>query len=351
MRLRDLLREAALNTWTGVARPAVLFIVTVIPVVAIAGLEGRGVNHAQRDALAFRDSGAAVYVLRASGAVDGAMCDTLNDVQGVERAGAVRAVREELVPASTPDGQIPLFQGTDGFAELLGADFDAGALIEAQVSDRYGTTPGEIIATIQGGLPVGSVYAFPDDGRLLELQYAAVVPGTQKTRYDECWMETWPYDERQSPLLYSALTPGPAPDDTSIVQLNPTHGASLVAREDFVRRASRFGGYAALAWAAITVIAVSRLRRLELSFARHLGASKSQVVLLLVFECLLMAMPLIATAVCVLAWARANTLLTAEASMFAAVVLAMGLAGAVAGSTIAGLLSRETTLFDYFKRR
>ena len=306
----------------------------------------------QRQAADFRAAAADVLVLTAPGEVSGLGCDDLSQLAGVEAAGAVRSTSRSVVPSVTPNARIPLFVGTRGFASLLGGSPFAGVLVERKLAGEYELAPGSTLMTNLGGLPIGALYDFPSDGRNLELQFGLVALGQEAAPYDECWIEVWPFSIDKGAFLYSALVPGPSNGaSTSVAQLNSTLGSSLGAGDQFRSRPSRLLQPAAFLWVALVVLGVAGLRRLELAYCRHLGAGRVLIALQLTVEYLTWV-PLVLFAVLgmLLAFYAAGYW-TAAAVGFGLSMLSWGFAGGLLGSTAAGLMTREGTLFRYFKRR
>jgi hypothetical protein len=99
------------------------------------------------------------------------------------------------------------------------------------------------------------------------------------------------------------------------------------------------------------VLAVCRLRRLEFAFARHLGANREDLAVLVLAETLVWMVPLIAGGISALAiLARAERISGVAAWHGVAILVCSGL-GCAVGAVVGGALNSERQLFKYFQRR
>lgn len=350
MKLRDLAVEAWRNVRTGAARPLTALALAAVPTAGLIALEARAVNSAEHEATQFRDAMSAVYVLDTPNGISGAACDRLASIDGITRAGALRVTNQTITPATTPNAPIPLFEASKSFGHLIGADLTHGVAIEETIAHDYGLDAGSNWSTTRGHLAVGATYPFPPDGRNPQLQFAAVAL-TDRAVYDQCWAELWPVDNDKTVLLYSAMTAGAHTSQAHLVQLNPRNGDRLPARQHYATRPSASAPWLAAAWCALAVIGVSRIRRLELAFARHLGARPAHLGLQVLLETLAWALPASLLGSTVLLAFMRTAMLTNSAGAHGLGVLAAALAGTVIGAVTAGLINREQNLFRAFKKR
>jgi hypothetical protein len=353
MKFRSIASEAWRNVLSGASRTQLLLAATLLPFISLALLEVASVSRLEQDATAFRASGAAIIVLDAPGLVDGAACERLTSVAGIEEAGATAQASQELVPIATPQNDIPLHLVTPGFLHVIGAPAEGGIALESSVAAQFGLDRATTLATTAGAIPVAGSYNYPDDGRSPVFQYAALAPVSSSGRFDQCWAEVWPADPAKWPLLYDALASTPPTGvQVSVGQLNSKFGESLQSTDQFHERTSRWAPVAAALLGVATVYFVTRLRRLELSMNRHLGVHRSAVTLQLMVETLLWG-----SAVCAAGWSAialfAHSAATGGASSasFGLTVLLSGLAGCLLGAGIGGLSSSERHVFRFFKDR
>jgi hypothetical protein len=351
VRIRDLATEAWRNVSTGAARPLTAAALVVVPVLGLVSLETSTVNSTERDAAAFRNAQSAVFVLSAARAISGPACDTLTSLPGITAAGAVRSARHGIVPDATPYTEIPLFEATAPFGDFVGVDLERGVAVEQDIAESYGLGQDKgLWRTDAGNLILSGSYRYPDDGRNPQLQYA-VVGEAVRPAYDQCWIETWPFDPQKSVLLYSTIASSDAVADATLTQLNPRNGSELKARAGFFHRPSRWTPWLAFFWSLAAVFGVSRIRRLEFAFARHLGARRQDLGLLVVLESLAWALPFTAVGLGALSTLGWTDDVTTSSAWFGARVLGAALLGVVIGAAVGGAANRERDLFSFFKRR
>ena len=351
MRLADLVVEAWRNTRLGASR-ALLAVAVLGPVVlALAWLDMSQVAAVQHEADAYRQAGAATYVITADGQVDGARCDALTRVTGVRAAGAGRSANAAFVPVATPRNAIPQYDITPGLARQLDPDYTTGIALDALPAQGLGITPGALLRGATGDAAVVATYDYPADGRDQTLSYALTRSGAPTGTYDQCWVAMWPPDPPTAgTLLSTTLAAGADLDQVRTGQLNPTLGASFDAPQRFQTRTGRYAAPAAFLFALALVVGIARLRRLELAYARHLGLSRLHVTALLTLETTIVAIPAAAIG------AAATTIYASTTHLnqlwpFGLRVLALAVLGAIAGAVLAGATTSQKRLFRYFKTR
>lgn len=351
MRLIDITSEAWRNVRAGTIRPFVAMGVTTCVALALALLEMTQVGELVRQAEEYRAAGASTYRVLADDGVDGRRCQALDGVDGVEWAGALRATDDPFAATAMPRSSIPVFEATPGLAAQLGTDVAGGVILDADTASQLGVRAGDSLAGTGVSLPIGGIYQYPDDGRDQRLSYAIVRTGQPAGRYDECWVQMWPPDlDTASWLLRSVVTADADPTQVQVGQLNSRLGQSLDARARFDARTGRFAWPVALLATALAMLAAARLRRLEISFARHLGLKRIEVATMLVIESLFPAGMLL-------------SVVTAASAITAAVVgqwvvLPFGLRvacaaalGCLLGGFLAGVSASERRVQAYFKAR
>lgn len=351
MRLRDLGSEALRSVSTGAARPFIMLLLAVLPVLGMAGSEALTVQRLDERAGAFRSAGAAVLVLEAPGRVYGPACDALAYMEGVTGAGALRATTRGVRPSTTPFTTVPVFEATTGLGRLLGVDLDSGVALERSLAVAYHVRAGQRLSTTDGTLVVGGSFPFARDGRSPRLESSIMGRADSSSAYDQCWMETWPFDPDQKTLMFSALTLGPTPDQFSVVQLNPTLGSRLTVAHDYTQRTSRWLTWVASVWAAIVVLGGFAARRLEWAFFRHLGGRGVDAALLMAAELTLWFLPGLVAGAVLLRSATALDLMSSSAAWHGVAVLGFAGVGGYLGSVAAATLLRERNLYRYFQRR
>lgn len=353
MLLSSAAREAWLNVVTGAARTLLLVISIGVSIGVLAWFDLSTVNALQEKAENFSRVGASTLVLEAQGSINGRACDRLTQVDGVRAAGAIRPAVTEVEPTATPGNDLPTYEVTLGFPALLNIDSQGGTLVSQALADDWNLSGGTSLSTTNGRLLVGDIYPFPEDGRSTALQYAILGVDNAAGSYDACWMDVWPPTPRAEPLLWTALaTNAPADVYARLNQLNPTLGRELTAVEEYNERTTRWSPALAFLLTTALVIGLSRLRRLELSFARHLGMARSTQTAQLLLECAFWILPAIAISGAVVLWQATQTgTIDFSIVLLGARVVASGASGCFIGALLSGLLVSKQSLYTYFKHR
>ncbi len=351
MNPHDLLVEAWRNVSTGTTRSLLSLAILGPLVLGLAWLDMEQVAAAQREAATYRDGGGATWVLASDGHVDGARCEALTGSPGVTTAGAMRSHPTPFIPRSTPRTSIPVYDITPGLAHQLDPAYTTGIALDTETATALGIRPGDVLLGRDGNAVVTHTYTHPNDGRDQVLAYALTRATTPTGTYDQCRLAQWPPDPATaSVLLRATLTPGADPARVRVSQLNPRLGDTLDAPQHFTDRPTRHAPLAAFVLAAGITTAVTRLRRLELAAARHLGLSRTDVVALLITETTLIGIPATLTATTAVAAYAATTHLDGLAP-FGLRVLALALLGTLTGALLTALATTEAKLYQYFKTR
>lgn len=369
MHSREVISEAWRNLWTGVTHALVLAAAFALGIGGLVAFDVRAIVDANAFLDRWRDSGASVMVLDAPGAVDGAACEALQQVDGITAAGAGRITSTEQLPLPTLPLAAPVYaEVTPGFARLVATSASGartahaatadslaagGLLLSDSLAETVDRGPGTRLATDLGDALVAGAYATPDDGRSSRLGYAALAQVPAQGRFDFCWAEVWPPDPFLTNLLYSVVSPTQPDAEPKTGQLNPTLGTGLRAHALYDLRGTRLMPVAVAIVAWILGFMSARLRRLEIASALNAGVTHRAMSLQFTVETgvwavcgVLLASPWI--------WFAAhagNPLPAAPILPLAVAGLVSGVAGAIVGTLTSLAITREEHLFRYFKNR
>lgn len=304
----------------------------------------------------YRSSGGSVTTLEATARIDGAACDALGELPGVQEAGALRAEDTPLVLPVLPRGPVNAYTVTDGLVALVGAeqDYGPGLIFSESVAATLGRAIGAELTTTSGITRVRGTYAWPDDGRRAGYSFATLIPAGANALYDECWVQAWPVPQNLLALLH--LTVVPSQDDASHVtpgRLNTTLSSAFNGGTQFSERVTQLAWVAASTSGLLVGIVSLRTRRLELASARHVGVSHTAQHL----QVLLESGAWTATTAAFLAGtvsivvARSSGLDDATLVTAATHIALPGLMSTLLGAQTAVMTTREKHLFRYFKER
>lgn len=355
MRWSSLASEALRNIRTGTALAVQLAALLGTLSAVVIWLSAFEVMTIANQGLDYRQSGAAVLIIQAPGAIDPGACEALNATEGV-RAGALRRAQRDVVASALPGSSVPTYESSPGLASILLAGLPApgvGVLVSSAVADALGDSAS--LATTAGPLPVTGVYEYPADGRRSDLEFAMVSPTTSSAPFDECWAETWPQSTELEPLLRTTRIAGESSsaNDAVLLQLNGTRGTSFDGEAMFQGRATRSLPVLAAVTGALVGFAAARLRKLELASARHSGVTMADQWLIVMGESAAWAVAVLAFSVPVTG-AFLIRALPGDAGAYlqiGAVVPVLVIGGGLVGATAAVLISSERSLFRDFKRR
>ncbi len=358
MRRAAVVREAWRNVLGGTARAGLLALVLAVVVVGLQLADLRTVRGITAQVDAFRAAGADVLVLSATGQVDGERCALLASQPNVVAAGALRKDVDQFA-ATLPSSSIPSFAVTPGFPGVLlpdGGPVATGVVLSRDLADALGLGPGDRLGLLGGDSTVAAVYDYPQDGRTAGYGYALLAPTTERAPFDACWVREWPRTPETEALLRGVRVAGtpdqdaPAPE---LTQLNSSLGQELDAAELFAGRATRWFPLVAFGLAMALAAGATRLRRLEIASARHLGVTATDQVLVLLCETVLWAGPVLlagaVSAAVVVAGGHPDDVLPMLA--LGALAPVAGVLGAAAGVGAAALTIRESDLLRFFKER
>lgn len=355
MRVSTVGSEAARNVVGGTTAAGILAIALAIISAGLALLDAVAIVQLKDRAAEFVNSGAAVRVLVAQGAVDPASCDRLVGSGSIRAAGALGAAAS-ITPLATPSAPLTAYRVTPGMASLIGVPITgAGVWISTQLARSLGVAVGDALDTSTGTLTVAGTFTWPDDGRDTRFGYAVLEPIPPATAaVDECWAKVWPTTNADDELIRSATFVHPGSTTAlSIGQLNNTHGTSLNSEQAFRSRPTRYAAPGSLGAALVLGFFAVRRRRLKYSAARHSGQHRNAQLATALLE--------------VTAWAGVSLVIAAIAlviglhfvtspvprDVLGLVIIGpvLALLGAQLG-TVAGVsVVHEDQLFRYFKDR
>lgn len=355
MRLREALRESWRDVASGAGRTVLFALLYAALVGGVVLASALSASAAVRDARAYVASGAAIFVMKATGGIDGRSCDAMSALVNVVASGAVREEIEGVASVRLPQTPISLFEVSDGFPDLLESVGDArsgGLGLSQEVADTLGLKPGDPLETTRGATKVASVFDYPDDGRDPLLAFAAIGRAPQAaSAFDQCWASIWPHDERAVAALGRTVLAGPTEsgERPTLVQLNQTRGSRFIAGTTFDHAVA--GPLAAAAGGLLGAAFVIR-RRLALASDRHVGVARAAQVVSQTAQVLLWV---VVGALVSLALVLVAVRLPIDDRMpivqQSAVLLAAGGGAALATGAVTVCAIRDSALFRYFKNR
>lgn len=357
MRWTSILSESWRDTLSGTSRALIWGISVFLLILATAGteiLQSHAVSLAARE---YTAKGASIITLQAPGQIDPTACEALNEVQGVRAAGALAIEEERLRLSVLPSAPVPVATVTASFPTLLRSDsgFRPGAVISDQVAEATGAAPGDTIASDQGELVVSGVYPYPDDGRASGYGYMILVPSNTRSVYDECWVDAWPQSDLVTGLVYSALVPAKDSQEATarLGQLNPVLGARFAGKDQFDARITRFSPIGVAAACLVLGFASVRLRRLQLASGLHAGASRRDMVGIVLVETLWWLGPamLLSESAAIILMAGLGVIDDPAPLILTNRIIWAATVASFAGAAIGWSTTREDHLFSYFKTR
>lgn len=358
MRSLEVWREAVRNFGSGASR-GLLSLVVFLAVALLLGIVAtRGVVGVAEDAAVFRSSGASVFRLDAPGTIDGAACDVLGTVDGIDAAGATRAA-DKVKFALLPDLPAPYFDASPGIIDVLDANPDnagAGLLIDRRLATALGIDEepaSTFVLGEQSAVTVAAAFEHPDDGRDSTLSGAALGVVVDQRPFDACWVQFWPPTENPLDIMGSVVTGSSEAGSGDVTQWNLTLGRTLDPDASF--RDLPLVGIAALGAAVAAALAyVSvRTRRLEFASALHVGVHRTNLIGIVLAETALWLVPASAFALTALmlaaTWSNPDPAFAAWLAGARVVVASVGawvLSTAIATGTV-----REAHLVRFFQQR
>lgn len=389
MRLVGMLGEAWRDLISGTSHACALAVGLACLIFLLVGTDWLTIASIQRQTDEYVAAGGSTWVMEYNNHVDGAACDRLSSLNGVEAAGAVRQTDQKLVFAALPSTGVPLMEITPGARRVFalsttgtgagdltsggetvstseGADAAVaantgkeGVMLSAEAAEPFAATAGSVLALRDGrNVQVSGVFKWPDDGRKSGFSYVALapVPANSSEAFSQCWVRTWPETKDIESLL--RLTGiGSGMDATQerpqIAKLNMSKGSMLDSTSLFRMRLTAYTPWIALAAAMALGFIATWTRRLEMASALHCGVPKTALLTQIVLETIVWAAAAVLLTSPLWAWVWLRNV-DAEAAALADTMLRVpvaAVAGVLLGAAAAVLLTRESHLLRYFKNR
>lgn len=288
--VRSLLSEVMRNILTGTSLLAPLALLLSLIMGAVGEMENRTVSALDRKAQAFIEVGASTFTVASEGNIDASACERLSGSGLVDRAGAIRQIRGVRI-ATLPGAAVSTYEVSTGFLEFLRvvpaartgvliSEALARELLPAKGQPRPGALPNEVPP-----LWIIGTYAWPDDGRPTDLEYAVVASVPPAKAFDQCWIRSRDPADRPLDLLLSTLIQSPEnPSDAVPVQSNPELGETFTYADDFGTRGTRYAWIFVGIATALAAMAGLRRRATELTNARECGIAPLALTIQVLLE-------------------------------------------------------------------
>ncbi|PJM77406.1 hypothetical protein [Bifidobacterium felsineum] len=378
MRLAGMLGEAWRDLITGTSHACALAVGLACLIVLLAGADWLTISGIQKQTDEYVASGGSTWILEYPNHIDGAACDRLTSLDGVEAAGAVRQSENKLVFAALPSTSVPLYEITPGATEVFmlsttgtqwknGTPHESGSvsqnregvLLSSEAAKPFQAQSGQSLALKDGrSLDVVDVFDWPDDGRKSGFSYAALtpIPADSSATFSQCWVRAWPQTKNLESLLRLAsdgTANATAAERPQIYKLNTAKGSELDSTVLFVSRLTAYVPWIALAAALALGFIATRTRKLEMASALHCGVPKTVLLTQIMLETITWSIAGILLASPLLAWVWLDDN-TAEAAALTDTLLRVPIAavlGVLLGAFLGVSLTRESHLLKYFKNR
>ncbi|MBT1172752.1 hypothetical protein JS528_05170 [Bifidobacterium sp. MA2] len=365
MRFDAILREAWRNVISGTSRICCCALAFALCAGGCALADYTQIDASIAQADRWVSSGASTYLISAPGGIDGQACERLGQVSGVRAAGAVRLLGRKLTFATLPSSGIPEYETTPHAAQALGMTgatarqddaANGSVILSREAADALGTEAGSMQRLANGGtVRIAGIYAYPDDGRQNDFEYAVLSEVSSDSAFDTCLVRAWPVPDDIESLLYLTVRSAASSDDDrpQVRQLNTTLGSTPPDAAGYHARLTSWAPAAMLALGVLSGWALTYARRLELASALHAGYPKTG----LLAQCLIESGIALAAGCTVTAPVLAYAVDGAGASdgmmMFATLtrIPLAGCCGVLLGTAIVVLTVRESRLFAYFRDR
>lgn len=399
MRLAGMLGEAWRDLVTGTSHACALAVGLACLMALLAGADWLTIAAIQKQTDEYVASGGSTWIMEYNNRIDGAACDRLVSLDGVQAAGAVRQTDQKMTFAALPSTGVPVLEITPGAANVFmlsttgtgwgsgaggvadaasgsvgtssekaaGADDGAGTsatvvngvLLSKEAADPFTVSAGQTLALKDGrNVTVAGVFDWPDDGRKSGFSYAALtpVPADSESAFSQCWVRAWPETDNLESLLRLAGEGAAADAGTErpqIYKLNTSKGSALDSAGLFGARLTVYAPWIALAAALALGYIATRMRKLEMASALHCGVPKTALLVQIELETLVCAVAGVLLVSPLLGWVWLENA-DAEAAALTDTLLRVPVAamvGVMLGACMAVLLTRESHLLKYFKNR
>lgn len=356
IRMRSLCSEAGRDLISGTTRAALLGAVWCVLLTLLLVWNVVVTVDLLAAAEKYREAGASIFVVEATGRVDGQQCADLARLPNVHHAGALRTAERQVTPRITPGVQIPTFDATPGLISILRPetrDVD-GVFLSADVGNALGV--GRSTLDLEEGAAVlAGTFPYPDDGRRPVLGYSALQTVSVSGLFDQCWVDVWPESARIQSIASSTVVGGEdaGQGPPTVGQLNASLGRSFDGEAKYRERASTVLPGLLIALGASLGFFAVRIRRLELAAARLIGIRPFDQCVLLLLESgvwLVVASTVSVAVTAALSATRTSDLFSPTVE-FSALSAATGMIGVLCGTLmgIASINSRRA--HAYFRDR
>lgn len=273
MKFKEIASEAWRNLVTGTSKTLTGIGLLTLVIIAMLGMDGRAIHEVFLSQRTIQNSGAATVIVAAQGQVDGQRCASLNEVQGIKGAFALRSGTQRLPIVTLPDSSPPLFDVAGDIATTLGGTTSGspGVFLSTQLADQLGVSVGGTIPIDSTSQAVTGIFHYPDDGRNSQLAAAATQNVPRVGKFDSCWFTIWPANSTLDSLTHSVLTDGTDPQVVTISRLNQSFGQVASTDQLLAQRPTNYLPIIGSVLAFAITLTLVRSRRVELALALHLG--------------------------------------------------------------------------------
>ncbi len=353
--MRSVFSEAWRNLVSGTSKTVTAVVVSLLVFGGLAVIDTRAMIAVFQQVQTFRESGATVQVLSAAGAIDGARCEALNQVQGIRASGALRGAKSTHINV-LPANEFMTYEVTPGFAAVLSeqAGKGSGVWLPDTLAHTLSVGEGSTLVTAQGTTQVAGSYAYPDDGRDRQLGNSVLAQVPADGVFDACWAEVWPPSVETANYLRTALLPIVDKDNKpNQGQLNYSLGKNFDAVGALSERVTALSAYVTCAIGIVLGFVLIRTRRLELSAALHAQVPRVMMSWQVLIETSIIAIMTLVPAFSLLVFVSIydNPLTMWEPWLVGARIVVSGVVGLLGGTQLGVLFTREKHLFKYFKER
>lgn len=354
MKTAGIWREVWRDLASGTARGSLFAFLLVLIMGALAAIDLAQVRSFTEQAEAYRDAGASISVLEAPNQIDGAACQALANIPGVNASGAIRLEEDRLTLSALPGAPVPLATVTPNFEKLLGVQtLSGGILLSDQVAESVQAISGQAINTTKGDTLVAGIYPYPADGRKPGFGYMAMLPSNENEPFDQCWAEVWPQSDQTRSLIYTALLPTKDSSNITLGQLNSSLGTAFSGISAYQNRITQYGfAVAGIAGIALGFVSV-RIRRLEVASHLHAGIARKDQRRILFLETaawVIVAAIVVESIAAIIIASDPSSDRPALFVLANRIIFAGGLS-AILGALISLQQTKEHHLFSYFKNR
>ena len=351
-----LLGEAWRDIVGGVAGVVLFGLLLAATLLGAVGMDLATVGALVDRAQQFQAAGASVMTIQSPGHIDGAACESLNQVAGVRAAGALRPAVGDLTLDKLPQAGIAGFEVTASLPSVLRSEgAEPGVHMSSAVGESLGVGVGRSVS-FRGLVPGLVAGLFPweeTDGRRGGLGYSVLIPVDADAPFDECWADVWPVSPNTRELLLLTAMPAAGQEPPTLGQLNTTLGTGFDGAASFSQRPTRWLPLVVAGVAFGLGFVATWWRRLEIASDLHAGVTRADVSLKHLVEtaaCGLVGAALPVAAVVVMAAGLPPSDRVVAAGVAGSDVAA-GIGAMLAGTLVVLALIRERHFAQYFRTR